>query len=191
MRKLLFITVICAFIAVPAMADLYVVDLGNGTDADTLSDAGIGLSEWGQRVIGPAGGNYGGIGPYNARMVRGDLGATDLYDYAEITFPKNINWVSITHLDCSQLDSFDVIVDGVTWGSYTAVGGGENWLTTAYSGTAGTTLTIAITSPCSTSWQQTWGQLAIDEVVAVPVPGAVLLGILGLSAAGVKLRKFA
>jgi hypothetical protein len=29
------------------------------------------------------------------------------------------------------------------------------------------------------------------EVNPVPVPGAVLLGILGLSAAGVKLRKFA
>lgn len=29
------------------------------------------------------------------------------------------------------------------------------------------------------------------EVVAVPVPGAILLGLLGLSAAGLKLRKFA
>ena len=34
---------------------------------------------------------------------------------------------------------------------------------------------------------------AIDnvEVTVVPVPGAVLLGILGLSVAGIKLRKFA
>ena len=34
--------------------------------------------------------------------------------------------------------------------------------------------------------------VGIDDVMyAVPVPGAVLLGILGLSAAGIKLRKFA
>ena len=34
--------------------------------------------------------------------------------------------------------------------------------------------------------------VGIDDVMyAVPVPGAVLLGMLGLSVAGVKLRKFA
>ncbi len=35
-----------------------------------------------------------------------------------------------------------------------------------------------------------WGP-ALDNVSVVPVPGAVLLGLLGLSAAGVKLRKLA
>ena len=35
-----------------------------------------------------------------------------------------------------------------------------------------------------------WSELTVDGAV-VPVPGAVLLGILGLSAAGIKLRKFA
>jgi len=33
--------------------------------------------------------------------------------------------------------------------------------------------------------------VGIESVMPVPVPGAVLLGILGLSAAGIKLRKFA
>lgn len=41
-----------------------------------------------------------------------------------------------------------------------------------------------------TGSQNAWGP-ALDNVSVVPVPGAVLLGILGLSAAGVKLRKFA
>ena len=38
-----------------------------------------------------------------------------------------------------------------------------------------------------------WYDIAIDnlEVVPVPAPGAILLGILGLGAVGVKLRKFA
>ena len=59
------------------------------------------------------------------------------------------------------------------------------------------------------TWFDTWGNtigdirvmnlwkyenhtgLAQDQLVRVPVPGAVLLGLLGLSAAGLKLRKFA
>lgn len=37
-------------------------------------------------------------------------------------------------------------------------------------------------------WTNNWGSV---DVTVVPVPGAVLLGMLGLSAAGIKLRKFA
>ena len=58
------------------------------------------------------------------------------------------------------------------------------------------------------SWYDTWGSSSIgnvrilqfcnsdgtgykqDQLYLVPVPGAVLLGILGLGAAGLKLRKF-
>lgn len=32
--------------------------------------------------------------------------------------------------------------------------------------------------------------LLLDNVSVVPVPGAILLGMLGLSAVGIKLRKF-
>jgi hypothetical protein len=37
-----------------------------------------------------------------------------------------------------------------------------------------------------------WGvEIETSTLTVVPVPGAILLGILGLSVAGVKLRKFA
>jgi len=68
----------------------------------------------------------------------------------------------------------------------------------------------ALATDGSGSWYETWGNtigdirvmnlwtdvsctdgFAQDQFVRVPVPGAVLLGLLGLSAAGLKLRKFA
>ena len=53
----------------------------------------------------------------------------------------------------------------------------------------GTFDTILITANGTAGWCETF---EMDDVVyAVPVPGAVLLGLLGLSAAGIKLRKFA
>jgi len=46
------------------------------------------------------------------------------------------------------------------------------------------------TYPANSSFEE-WGVLGEGTVVPVPVPGACLLGILGLSAVGIKLRKFA
>jgi hypothetical protein len=43
----------------------------------------------------------------------------------------------------------------------------------------------------SPDWDFTDFVVMVESVEPVPVPGAVLLGILGLSAAGIKLRKFA
>lgn len=195
MGRILLVTVMCAFIAAPAMADFYTVDLGDGTNIagvgkDVLSDPGITLSEWGQWEVSGSGG-YGGIGPYNSRMVLGDSGSGDTTGYAEIYFPKPINWVNIRHLDGIKDDAFTVAVDGTDWGSYPeTISSPETWLWTDFSGDAGQTLRITVDNP-NTAWAATWGQLGIDKVEAVPVPGAVLLGILGLSAVGVKLRKFA
>ena len=191
MRRVIYITLICAFAAVPANAGLYTVDLGN---PDALSHPGITLNEWGHV---PTSGGYGGIwtdpGSWDnmCRMVRGNTASGDTTNWAEIIYPSPINKVTVLrHLDGSQIDSFDITVDGVLWGSYTGVNGPETWEETSYTGTPGTTLRITLTSPVN-SWQPTWGQLGIDRVEAVPVPGAVLLGMLGLSVVGVKLRKHA
>jgi len=43
----------------------------------------------------------------------------------------------------------------------------------------------------TSDWDYTDFVVMVESVSPVPVPGAVLLGILGLSAAGIKLRKFA
>ena len=61
----------------------------------------------------------------------------------------------------------------------------EHW--TFVANAANTTLQFMSTV---TGSNNAWGP-ALDNVSVVPVPGAVLLGILGLSAVGVKLRKFA
>jgi choice-of-anchor C domain-containing protein len=53
---------------------------------------------------------------------------------------------------------------------------------------ASTTVRFMSTVPASQT--AGWGP-ALDNVSVVPVPAAVLLGLLGLSAAGLKLRKFA
>lgn len=187
MKKLVvMIGVMVALTASQAMA-VYTVDLGA---TNVLSDAGIILSEWGEAeagggAVGRSVGNYGGIGIGNCRMAWGHATSGDSTDYAEITFPRAIYTATITHLDGSQDDSFDVIVDGVTWGSYTGTDGSEDWMTTTFSGTPGSTLKIDITSPAS-QWRLDWGQLAIDDVTAtpIPVPGAILMGGVGVSLVG-------
>ena len=46
--------------------------------------------------------------------------------------------------------------------------------------------------PVSVNIETLWGvEIETSTLTVVPVPGAILLGILGLSAAGLKLRKFA
>ena len=201
----MFIIVMCTFVAAPAMADLYVVELGTpasealygvNTTTEPSTPPPPGWPDWGS-YVGPTSGGYGGIStdPLSndniCRMVWGGGGGSyDEYNWAEIVFPENINTVTIRHLDGQGDDSFDVHVDGNLWAHYTASPGPEVWVLTSYSGTPGTTLRITSTAPAWSGFL-TYGQLGIDRVEAVPVPGAILLGLLGLSAAGIKLRKFA
>jgi len=176
------------FAVAPAMAT-YIVDLGT---TNGISDPGINLSGWGEAESGggAAGrdeGSYGGIGIGNCRMVWG-YSEDDTADWAEITYPTDITSVTIKHLDGSQFDSFDVIVGGILWGSYTGVGGGENWLSTIYSGDAGSTLLIDITSNAST-WRLDWGQLGIDRVEATPIPEPATIALLGLGGIALLRRR--
>jgi hypothetical protein len=188
MRKLVTICVVVSVLiaAAPAMAT-YVVDLGA---PDVLSDAGITLSEWGEAEAGGGGGGraegiYGDIGVGNCRMVWGIPGSDDT-DWAEITFPTAISSATIWHLNGSQYDSFNVYVDTVFWGSYTGLDGPEDWQVHTFSGTPGKALVIDITSN-DPVWRDTWGQLAIDRVEAVPEPATICL--LGLGALSLIRRK--
>ena len=190
MKKVLkFCVVVSVLLAVaPAMATLYTIDFG---DPD-VADAGITTSDWGQAesgggAVGRADGNYGGIGNGNCRMVWGHNTSGDDNDWARITFPEAISKLTIRHLNGTQYDSFDVLVDNVYWGHYEGTDGDtEIWKVTDFSGTAGSVVTIDITSPAST-WREDWGQLAIDWVVADTVPEPATLCLLGLG--GLLLRR--
>ncbi len=185
-RTICGLTVLLALLATPAMADLYVVDFTGGTTY--LAPPTISLSGWGE-YESSTGVGYGDIGLNNSMMVKGNDASGDATYTATITYPTDILSVEIRHLAGLIDDTFSVDVDGADWGSYTDALGGETWVTTSFSGTPGSVLTLTITNPNPT-WAATWGQLAIDKVEAVPVPlpGAVLLGFLGLGYAGRKLR---
>lgn len=183
--------VMSALLAVaPAMATLYTIDLG---DPD-VADVGISTSDWGEPesgggAVGRADGNYGFIGNGNSRMVWGHSTSGDDNDWATITFPEAVVSVEIRHLNGTEYDSFDVLVDNVYWGHYEGTDGGtEIWKTNSFSGTAGTVLMIDITSPGS-EHRADWGQLAIDYVVADTIPEPATIVLLGLGALSLIRKK--
>jgi hypothetical protein len=206
MKKLVMIFAVALFVAAgPAMAvPTIVVDLGTlGGEAVP----GVTLTGWGQWEPVPIWhGGYGGFGPgpvpgdnrtppttptvdHLCKMVWGAAeGPTDFW--AEITYSTPIDSAMIRHLDGSVGDDFDVHVDGVPWGHFTAgsypKSWPEQWFDTTFSGRQGYTLRITATAP-STGWRALgWGQLGIDRVTATPIPapGAILLGSIGAGLVG-------
>ena len=175
----------------PAMAAMYVVDIGTPT-----SESGYNLVSWGPIEPTTHGGSWGGISTdplsYDG-LCRVIWDASDDDPSASLTFPEPINSVTIRYLLGYANDSYNVNVygSGQLWGSVSYPGGStEIWVTTTFTGSPGTTLTLTATGQAWASFN-TYGQVAIDRIEAVPAPAAILLGILGLGAAGLKLRRFA
>jgi len=195
-RTILGLTIVLSLLAVPAMAD-FTVEIGT-----PASEAGFALVGWGPVEPSTSGGSYGSIATDPAsldgfcRVIwAGTEPDTPEGRSASLTFPTAVSSVTIRHLLGIAEDSFDLRVYGAgqLWGSVSDTPGGtETWVESTFSGTPGTTITLTATGPAWSGFA-TYGQVAIDriEAVAVPVPGAVLLGFLGLSYAGVKLRKHA
>jgi len=191
-RTICGLTVLLALIATPAMAD-FTVDIGT-----PASEAGFSLVGWGPVEPSASGGSYGSIASDPAsldglcRVIWSNAAPDDGGASASLTFPTAVSSVTIRHLIGIADDSFNLNVYGAgqLWGTVTDVPGGtETWVETTFSGTPGTTITLTATGP---KWSgfDTYGQVAIDRITAVPVPlpGAVLLGLLGLGYAGRKLR---
>lgn len=176
--------------AAPAMAALYTVDIGTPT-----SEAGYNLQGWGPVEPTTHGGNYGGIATDPLSwdgLCRVIWDSSDDDPSASLTFSTPVNSVTIRHLTGLADDSFNVNVYGgsVLWGSIDdTTSSTEVWTTSTLDGAASKTITLTATG-AKWSGFDTYGQVAIDRIEAVPVPAAVLLGMLGLGAAGVKLRRF-
>jgi len=168
-----------------AQADLVMFDF------DTLSqDDGAAVIE--AYMEGIYGSDITVVGPTLYVNKGGNLGP----DAAIVTANVSPRWFSISFNDVRitsasfdwaiYVDAFHAYADGVEIFSHTVVNAPGTW---------GNTGLIVFPSPVTTLLftDSSNGAIGIDnlEVTPVPVPGAILLGILGLGAAGFKLRKFA
>jgi hypothetical protein len=235
MKRLMFITVVCALMALPAMAGLSIsyeyIDSGatdyvlssphttfDGFTVDTYNggtpDAGTGWTYGGNFhvVSGDASGAYGA--PYDAPSGHKDatyyLAVPQANTAAEpevatVYFggPKyyylGLFWGSMDLYN--ELVLFDgTTVVGTVWGNdastdLIALGNQGNAADNAYvnifSDTAFDRIEIRSYGDIGGTGAQPFAFELDNLTVAVPVPGAVLLGILGLGAVGLKLRKFA
>lgn len=245
MKRIIFITALCAFVAAPAMADLskdLMVDYVN---------VGPGLAL--NLTLGASTGNYR-VGVYNLDISQSGSLALDgvgvdsfCIDIADATSTNNLPYSAET-----LNDSPDPLAGpmGVTKAQYLASALNKYWTGPFASTTAGNTAAAAlqlavweIVSDTLLTWNIYSGNIKAntvtnastaaqailndvknnlgrssygayyglvnvewkkvgteykwvygvkqDYVVKVPVPAAVLLGMLGLSVAGLKLRKFA
>jgi hypothetical protein len=169
-------------------APTYLVELGT-----PASEAGFDIQNWGSVEPTTHLGGWGGIatdpGSYD-NLCRTVWGFGD-ENWASVSFDSQVNSVTIRHLDGAANDGFEVYVDNVLWGSYADSGTTETWMTTTFTGAAGSILRIQATGQ---QWEyfNPYGQLGIDRIEAnsvVPVPGAVLLAGIGTAAVGFMRRR--
>lgn len=108
----------------------------------------------------------------------------------KISFSQPVLNVSFQLLDIEDdYEAFTAVADNGEI-HVTGIGGGDGLATLVEFTSYGITSITVDVWPKTTNNLTGW---ALDnlEYTVVPVPGAVLLGILGLGAAGIKLRKFA
>ena len=209
MRRIVFVTIICAFMSATASAALWNTgvtgggaSLANGVlDTHytlTLPDTTVvkpeaivpGHPNWvvppaapAAEWIGPTGfGTHDPVGVYVYTAV--DTFSTSAADIATGVVLSG-NWAS-DNAGAIYLNGSPATGTGVTTGT------GDFGSLTAFSITGGfnpgtNTLGFQVTND-----ENPTALLVSDlDLTVVPVPGAVLLGMLGLSVAGLKLRKFA
>ena len=226
MKRLMFITIVCAFVAGPAMAGLswnYNYAAGDGTtylsltspygslpgfQVDKFSDTRPGWTYDGSWAIYTGDVSGKASAPYNAEIspfgkedtpyfsVPKDV--SDVPQYATVDFGGGtyqylgLMWGSMDPYNKIYFLSGGVsgsVVETITGSDVSrdsASGHQTDWYNNAYVNIFSTSAFDAIRIE-STSYALEFDNLA----VAVPVPGAVLLGILGLGVAGIKLRKSA
>jgi len=205
MKRLMFIAIVCAFVAVPVRADLFSEDFESGLGAWTGFSGQIVANPIGAgntlnfRSVYAGGDTFTSVGialtPGQSYSVSFDyLGVPgqgtpgDLGGYAglsEGTTPGNPGSHMWYYGTGSVSGAAAVLVDDGAWHRYT-----YNF-TAPVVGNAGSFSVIHLMFEDFSGSGGVAGDAYFDNISLVPVPGAVLLGILGLSAAGIKLRKFA
>jgi hypothetical protein len=217
MKRLLFITFVFAFVAVPAMADLLpvsyenldgggssltcpipwaIVDTFDGVrpgwtytgnyDIRTDDTTGIASAPWSYRT------NAKDTTPYLAvpgeassanPFVTVEFGAGDLYYLG-------LHWGSM-----DTYNQIEFLSGGPAGSVVGTITGDQAWIAPGPSGEQAIPQTNQYVNIFSTvafdsiKITSTSYAFELDNLAIVPLPGAVLLGILGLSAVGLKLRK--
>lgn len=181
MKKLIFFIVICAFVSSPAMAGLFVEDYSEGNSWRAGAFITENTTDHIQMTISVADGfETPALTPYGGGLsVWSETyndGTTVIWDTTTANTPGFYIWFD----DALKTQTFTVYIQTYLDGQLNPLD--DNWLTFS------NTRLVGIGGPPS-GWDP--GYLDPIALAVVPVPGAVLLGVLGLSAAGLKLRKFA
>ncbi len=219
MKKGAFIAVMCAFIAVPTLGDINTIGSTSQVTFTGVTGGSILIGgTW--RSGSVLAGSYNlivdgvsmqsfcidladNVSPVNqtykvvalqdaADSPFGPMGATRAKELAELLYENWVPGLTSAQLLSLQVAVWEVVADGpalnLTSGSFTATNAGATALLASLNGdNEFTSQFVGLTHPVVA------GALSgfQDYVVRVPIPGAVLLGLLGLSAAGLKLRRFA
>ena len=219
MKKLMFITIVCAFIALPVRADLATVNVdfqggtanlyagpgmasdpgtfwnalnqSGGTDL-TASDGLTGTEIDVSTTYSGTHGNSGNALLLDRAIFAGNTAAAITISDLDPTLTYNIfmyaGYYSQTYT--IGVESKNVAGTGfaLDQGSWTE---GTQYVSFLGVSPVGTTITVGdVVGPTNAGYGFATVVSGM-QIQAVPVPGAVLLGLLGLSAAGIKLRKFA
>jgi choice-of-anchor C domain-containing protein len=211
-RKVLFVAILSMFAAAPAMADMilngsFEIGTNPGSSHITLPEGSTAISGW--TVIGSGvtvladtidyiGGTWAASDGARSLDLNGYFGtggveqtiSTAVGQSYLVTFDmagnpdngptiKTMDVLAIGTTTQSQSYSFDIT--GMTRASM-------GWTPMQFSFVADAPLTTLQFLSTVTGSENAWGP-ALDNVSVVPVPAAALLGLLGLGAATVRLRK--
>jgi len=178
MKRIVFIAVMCAFVAAPAFADLFTA----------IGEPGEGGS-WLQ------GFNESGVGNFDLVAVNMVTAGDSFENQTHSGF--NVSGWSLLYQNNGGLNPTLASASGpgvssLTWNIKFA---GDQSNQFAFDFVAFKSGEDKIAESAHAVWNGGWtittGTWTPTRAEVVPVPAAVLLGILGLSVAGIKLRKFA
>lgn len=239
MQKLIFITILCVFLATPSWANIYVgqdyvtqtggaYSSGGGGEY-TIYDSSLyigGYRSTTSGIIGSANSfqsfcverNEGIVdhelldvvinteGPTGSQAVYGSQPVADPVEYETAYLYKNFAQGQLKgyHYGLTGTDS----ISGLTRQQSAAELQEAIWVLEGELATADGWAATWITEATNAGWTSLNGVYVLnlwkptghigdyayrkqDQLYYIPVPGAVLLGILGLGAAGIKLRRFA